>query len=104
MIQEMPIMDKEFVEDYNGLHIDGEILMDDRLTMTERVILAYIVQEADLCFIESGRRVVPKNSNICFHLQLSRPTVSRAIKTFEKHKIMKIDFDRRWRNITHLNV
>ena len=83
---------------FKGVWIPERIWLDKRLTVTERVILAQLEDLIQDPYEEwGGEKYLPSNEECCEYLQVSRPTVSRALKKFKKLGILKIYFNGRTR-------
>lgn len=88
-----------YPEPSNDLIVPEDILMDCRLTMTDRVILAYVVREVETLFIYTLKHTVPSNNQISFALQISRPTITRAFMKFQKLDLLHCKWNGRYRYV-----
>ena len=89
---------KAMERQFKGIWIPANIWLDKRLTPTEKVILSQLPDLIQDPYEDwGGEAYLPSNEECTEYLQVSRPTLSRALAKFKKLGIMKIYFNGRTR-------
>jgi len=75
---------------FKGVWIADEILFDNRLTPTEKIILAQLEELKQDPYEECGPVYLPSNEECSEYLNVSKPTFTRALRKFKKLGMIKI--------------